>query len=367
MALVARLRLLDRHRQSLGSRDVRVADVDHLRYTSSRVRVVAIRTGDAILLVDRDAGHRSGARWQVRQRSFRLDALIWPCGSWRVVQLNPLVANLMWAGNLLELFHVGVTAIADAGRNRAHVLRSSPERGQIPVRADIALIAARLVLAAHLEYRRDDGRLGHDRRRQSVDCRCTRFGGGRRSRGHIVVTAMAIDAGDSAIGIARTPPAGPLRTVRFFVATEAGFRTCDRIARLETEDQPRLSALGLHVTAGWPVAALAGVATMDVLGKRLGVCFVAVYAQLVIVDVFGTGDRGDRRLDLLIGNLREERVSRGQPASRFGSARRVDWCGDRQDTITVSPDYSRSARVRSGGGSEGQRKRAGGDGGEVRA
>ena len=36
-------------------------------------------------------------------------------------------------------------------------------------------------------------------------------------------------------------------------------------------------------------------------------------------------------------------------------------------TTNPSPDYSRSARVRSGGGSEGQRKRAGGDGGEVRA
>ena len=122
----------------------------------------------------------------------------------------------------------------------------------------------------------------------------------------------------------RAPPAAALGAVVLFVATEAGFRPRHRIARLETEDQPRFLALRFQVTAGRPVTAFARVAAMHVFGKRLRVGPVAVRAQLVIVDVFGAGDRGHRALDLLIGNLGEEVVASGQPGSRLGSVRRVD-------------------------------------------
>ena len=129
--------------------------------------------------------------------------------------------------------------------------------------------------------------------------------------GHVIVAAVAVDAGHLAGGVLRAPPAAALGAVVLFVATEAGFRPRHRVARLEAEDQPRFPALRFQVAAGRPVTALARVAAMHVLGKRLGVGLVAGRAQLVIVDVFRALHRRQRALDLLIGDLGEEGVASG--------------------------------------------------------
>ena len=71
------------------------------------------------------------------------------------------------------------------------------------------------------------------------------------------------------------------------MATEAGLRPNGRVARLEAEDQSRFSSLGFQVAAGRPVAPLATVAPVYVLGETLGVGLMAVRAQFVVVDVFG--------------------------------------------------------------------------------
>ena len=173
--------------------------------------------------------------------------------------------------------------------------------------------------------RRLEGRRRRRRREPLQHGRRSRLGGGRRSRRHVVVAAVAIDAGHLAIGVLRAPPAAALGAVVLFVATEAGLGPGHRIARLETEDQPRFPALGFQVAAGRPVTAFARVAAMHVFGKRLGVGPVAVRAHLVVVDVFGAGDRRHRALDLLIGNLGEEGVA-PRPAGieiRLGAARRL--------------------------------------------
>ena len=53
-------------------------------------------------------------------------------------------ANLVRAGNLLELLHVAVALVADSRRDRAQVLRGAAERRQILRRADVSLAAGRI-------------------------------------------------------------------------------------------------------------------------------------------------------------------------------------------------------------------------------
>ena len=109
--------------------------------------------------------------------------------------------------------------------------------------------------------------VGADGRETLQPGRVARLAGGRGSRRHVVVAAVAIDAGHFALGVLRVPPLGALGAGVLLVAMEAGLGPRDRIARLETEDQPFLPALGFQVAAGRAVAALAGVAPVHVLGK----------------------------------------------------------------------------------------------------
>ena len=96
--------------QPLGPRDVRVADVDDLRHAGSRVRIVAIGAGHAVVLVDRGMpGHRRGARVATEAevlpaRLLDLTVRIVAGGAVEAVG----AANLVRAGDLLELLHVAV-------------------------------------------------------------------------------------------------------------------------------------------------------------------------------------------------------------------------------------------------------------------
>ncbi len=90
------------------------------------------------------------------------------------------------------------------------------------------------------------------------------------------------------------------------------------IALVEAEDQPRFAALGLQVAAGRPMTAFAGVAAMHVFGERFRIFPVAVRAEVVVVDVFGAGNRGNLSLDFLVRDLGEEIVCPGETGIEFG-------------------------------------------------
>ena len=211
-------------------------------------------------------------------------------------------ANLVRAGNLPERPHVGVAAVAGAWGIRTQVVRRAAQRGRVPGWLDIGRGAALIAVSRDLIGGHGHG--GQRRMHRGVG----RFGGGGRSRRHVVVAAVTIDAGHAAIGVPRTPPLGAFGAGILLVATQAGLGPRHRVALLETEDQPRLLAAGFQVTAGRPVTAFARVATMHVFSKCFGVRPVARYAQLVIIDVVGAGDRRHCPFDLLVGHLGEEVV-----------------------------------------------------------
>ena len=76
-----------------------MVDVDDLRHAGPRMRIVAIGAGHAVVLVDRGVpGHRrrAGVATAGRGPSGWI-SLIWPCGSWQVVQLKPLGPQI-WCG-----------------------------------------------------------------------------------------------------------------------------------------------------------------------------------------------------------------------------------------------------------------------------
>jgi len=95
---------------------------------------------------------------------------------------------------------------------------------------------------------------------------------------------MAIRAGDSAVSMNRAaPPAAGLALV-LFVTLQTDLGLFAGVHRAEGANQPRLFAPRLHMTAGRAVARLARLAAVDVRGKGLDVCLVAVFAQAVVID-----------------------------------------------------------------------------------
>ncbi len=144
-----------------------------------------------------------------------------------------------------------------------------------------------------------------------------RRGGRRCSRRDVVVGAMAVDAGHAAIGMLRSSPARPFGTGVLLVALQARFGPCYRVSRLETEDQSGLPALSLQVAAGRAMTAFTTVTAVHVVGKRLGVCLVALGAQLVVIDIFRSGNRRHRAFDFLVTNLRVEVVRTWPPRGQI--------------------------------------------------
>lgn len=124
VALVTRLRLLDRHHQTLGPSDIRMTDADKLRHAGSWMRIVAVGASHAVMLVDRGMpGHR-------RRTRVATEAQILPAGfqdlAVRIVTGRAVkvvgTANLVRAGDPLEFLHVAVAFVADSGRHRAEML-----------------------------------------------------------------------------------------------------------------------------------------------------------------------------------------------------------------------------------------------------
>ena len=177
------------------------------------MRIVAVGAGHAVALVDRRVpGH--GRRALVAAQAEVLAAsisLIWPCGSWQVVQLKPLGPQI-WCGPAIRCrsCYVAMAAIAEArGERRPGGARCRGARA-VGLRRPPGLVAAMLE-AVSVDGRGPcaiGGRAG--------------LGGGRRAGGHVVMAAVAIDAGHAAMGVLRGPPLGPLRALVLLVAPQAG-------------------------------------------------------------------------------------------------------------------------------------------------
>ena len=149
------------------------------------------------------------AVWHVRHRSFRdlLQDLAVRIVAGRAVE--PVgTANLVRAGNLLELLHVAVAPVADPRRNRAEMVGVPRSEGRFfvgrlyPWRAEPLPPAAAASPGQRDRRRRwtdgcrncaTDAKPRNHRRATAVVIARRRRG--RRSRRHVVVAAVAIDAG----------------------------------------------------------------------------------------------------------------------------------------------------------------------------
>ncbi len=308
MALVAGLRLLDRHGQALGLLHAIVVDVDDLPHVGVRVRIVAVGAGHAVALVGRRVpGHRGGAlvAAQAQVLAGRLFDLAVRVVAGRAVEaVGP--ADLVRPGDAEQVAHVAVALQAQVRGHRAQVVRGAAERRQ---RFLLGLLGRVIGNEPGLRTRREVGCDG---------------GSGRPDR-HVVVAAVAIDAGHAAMGVLRGPPLGPGRTLVLLVALQAGLGPGHRIdTLLETENQPRLLAAGFHVLAGRPVAGFAVLPAVYVVVERLDVGLVALHADIVVVDHLRAGELRQRAPDLLVGDLAVG-VIRPRPARinvRFCPARR---------------------------------------------
>ena len=239
-------------------------------------------------------------------------------------------ADLVRAGDFLELREIAVALVADVGRHRAEIVRRSAERrlgrgllvlaqgdgagrgrtGCLPdkarpdgVRIRVGnrggLRGQRLLVGDVLQPR---GRRGHGRG-PFLDR------GGLGSRRDVVVGTMAIDAGDAVGGVDRGPPLRPRRAGVLLVTAQADLGAGPRVELPGVEDRSRLFAADLQVFAGRAVAILAGLVAMDVAFlEGLGVDLVAGRAELVVVDVLRARRGRHGRLARFVGDLREEVV-----------------------------------------------------------
>jgi hypothetical protein len=78
---------------------------------------------------------------------------------------------------------------------------------------------------------------------------------------------MAIYARHAAMSVLRAAPLCPGGALILLVALQTSLGAGHRIAFLETEDQPRLSALSFQMAARRPMARLARVSSMYVVGE----------------------------------------------------------------------------------------------------
>ena len=122
-----------------------MGDAHELRHAGLRMRIVAIRAGHAVVLVDRGVpGHR-------RRAGVATEAEVLPAVfldlAVRIVAGRAVeavgAANLVRAGDLLQLALVAVATVADSRRDRAEMVRRPVERREILLRADVSLAAAR--------------------------------------------------------------------------------------------------------------------------------------------------------------------------------------------------------------------------------
>ena len=197
-------------------------------------------------------------------------------------------ADLVRAGNAQEVAHVAVALQAEVRGHGTQVVRGAAERGQV-----LFVGFGRVV--------------GNERGpRARTEGGFLRLRGGGRADGHVVVAAVAVDAGHAAMGVLGGPPLGPGRTLVLFVALQTGLGPGDRIdTLLEAEDQPRLLAAGLHVLAGRSVAGFAVLHAMYVVVERLDVGLTALHADFVVVDHLRAGELRHRPPDLRVGDLVE--------------------------------------------------------------
>ncbi len=143
-------------------------------------------------------------------------------------------------------------------------------------------------------------------RRRALQRRVARSRRCRRSRRHVVVSAVAIDAGHAAMGVLARAPTAADGALAVLVALQTGLRLCGGAPLLKAEDHPRLLAAALDVLAGRAVAGLALPLAMDVVGKRLDVGVVAGHADFVVVDELRPRHHRQRRPHFAVRDLHEQ-------------------------------------------------------------
>jgi hypothetical protein len=117
---------------------------------------------------------------------------------------------------------------------------------------------------------------------------------------------MAIDAGHTAMRVLRGAPLRTGRALILFVTLQASFGPSNRIAFFETENHSRFPTLGFQMAACGPVAGLAWVSAMHIIGEWLSICAVALHTEFIIIDIFSALKHWDLTFDLLIGYLLKE-------------------------------------------------------------
>jgi hypothetical protein len=305
MALVAGFRFLDRHLQTLLVRHAVVADAHKLLHAGVRMRVVAIGARHIHQVVRRGVPSHDRRMLAVAGK-----AQI-PAGFFQ-----DLAMGIMAGGAVEAVGSADLMRPRDAGKLR-HIAMA--------LEADVRR------LGAHKDGRTLQGRLRRSRlliTRQGDLAGTTGYYGFRRRRSagrDVVVTLVAVRAGDVMVGVRRGAPVGTGGAHVLFVAAGTGFRALHRRGcRLEAEDQPRRLATRRDVLASRAMAGLAGLtffaqATMEVLFERLRVSRVAGGADFVVVDELGVGDDRQVGPQHRVGH-RAKRAS-GASVIRFRHAR----------------------------------------------
>src|SRR5512145_2412412 len=105
---------------------------------------------------------------------------------------------------------------------------------------------------------------------------------------------MAVGASHAVMGVLRGPPLRSWCARILLMTLQAQLGPLRGLQLLEAQNRPGLSAAGLQMAAGRPVALLARLAAMNVVRESLDVGFMARRADLVVIDELGIGNFRNR-------------------------------------------------------------------------
>lgn len=207
--------------------------------------------------------------------------------------------DLVRVGNSFLLAHVGVAAVTNVRRDRAHLVRIGANRrvivgsdgrhrrwrrGGLPVRRRQRFVLDRwqscqlnLVVVAIVGLREI--------------CRLS-------ARRHRVVPGVAIGARYAGIGVRTCSPRFTRLATVILVALQAGFASLRRSHSLEAAYEAGLLTARAHMLTARTMARLARLLMMDVRLMMLDIRLVAGGTELVVVHHFRFGHFRDRGTDL---------------------------------------------------------------------
>ena len=219
----------------------------------------------------------------------------------------------MRAGDLLQLVLVAMAAIADSRRNRAEMVRSSAQRREIFFGMDVALAGRRWRLPPGPDRTLRPRSAKAAPQKEAVARKrrggCPRRCGGRRSQRHVVMAAVAVDAGHLAVGVLRPSPAGSLGAIVLFVANrQASARaTGSPVLKLKIRPGSRPWVSRWRLAGPWQPSHESLRCTFS--ANDLAYVAWQVAHKSSSLTYSAPGHPRQRALDLLIANLGEERVA----------------------------------------------------------